>query len=490
MIKAIQNNDLDAVSYLIGKKGNNTYLDSEMMAIIATAAMQEDVRIFNYICSHCLEDLNSYTDHLQKNLLTRCTGENELLGIERLLEKGVDINGADHTGKTILHTFADESNFNAVDFLLKNGANPNTVNDQGRSPLYFAVNAPKIVKLLLEYNTDVNLGNQNPLVEAAKFYEFESFKLLFSDSNYKRDAVMELAKTLDQMKFESDKWLSFIDEHITEVDLSGVTAMGDTNLMLMSLYKNYPLLSIAIEKCNLNLDIKNDDGDSLLHILANDRQFKLIEQCVKKGADLNIMNKSGNMLHSSASNSSFFKKLVKLGVDIHAKNKQGDTPLWRALSKTSIDLTQLLIEKGVDVNIKNVQGKSYLQRLLSGQYFNTNNQVDYLLKNHFVDLSSVDDVGYTTLMSLAEYANGYAKYAVDHGVSLDNEFGGVTALMLCVESGDMESTSALMDAGAAIENSKGIHILSINKDVDIQALLQKKILEREVAEDDEFSMGL
>lgn len=84
-----------------------------------------------------------------------------------LLEKGADPNSRDITAlsqPTILHIAALKKDFILAHLILAKGANPNALTKRGHTPLMLAarsVNNTDIIKLLLSYNADPSLKNND-----------------------------------------------------------------------------------------------------------------------------------------------------------------------------------------------------------------------------------------------------------------------------------------------------------------------------------------
>jgi hypothetical protein len=102
--------------------------------------------------------------------------------IDRLVERGADVNTKDRWGQTPLHKAANSNHgYDAgiVSTLLKAGANVNAVNNFGRTPLHIAAKRgnPEIINTILRYKPKVNIKDNEgkTALDYAKAYEIETY---------------------------------------------------------------------------------------------------------------------------------------------------------------------------------------------------------------------------------------------------------------------------------------------------------------------------
>ncbi len=84
--------------------------------------------------------------------------EGDLLEIQHLFARGVDINAADYDGRTALHLAASEGRMNVLDFLIRNGANILAKDRWGNTPLDDARKGKhdEVVNALQDYQLKLN----------------------------------------------------------------------------------------------------------------------------------------------------------------------------------------------------------------------------------------------------------------------------------------------------------------------------------------------
>ena len=127
---------------------------------------------------------------------------------------------------------------------------------------------------------------------------------------------------------------------------------------------------------------------------------KLIEKLIREGVDVNQKDKDGiTPLHSAVANERRTTRpiiaLLKAGADINAQDSLGSTPLLYSLySFGNSDYSRLLIEYKADVNIARNNGTTPLHEA-AGQ---TNTDILKLLLEKGADPNAVNDRGETPFM--------------------------------------------------------------------------------------------
>ena len=120
----------------------------------------------------------------------------------------------------------------------------------------------------------------------------------------------------------------------------------------------------------LNLNIKDNFGNTPLHLSIISDNMNSIKILTLKGADVNIKNNEGNTpLHIAArfGNVDTAKILLKSGADVNSKNNDGLTPLHVASANGHIKMAEFLIKNGSDINAKNNKGETPLNVAGTGE---------------------------------------------------------------------------------------------------------------------------
>jgi hypothetical protein len=97
--------------------------------------------------------------------------------------------------------------------------------------------------------------------------------------------------------------------------------------------RNFPGFKSSFEKCKINPDSKDKDGNSLLICAVQSNCFQIVNYLLNAGASVNITNNNKNTpLHFALTfrNFEIADMLIRQGADENIQNKYGITP-WMCL---------------------------------------------------------------------------------------------------------------------------------------------------------------
>jgi len=199
-----------------------------------------------------------------------------------------------------------------VSILLENGANPYRNETGYLTPLMIACTDSddrgpwlypntKIIRMLVEAGANVN-ARSGP-GHSGLFWLINGFERIFDDNIY--DAIDFLLKN---------------GADVNELSSEDI----DNQTLLMDHPDDYRLISILI-KYGPNLDIINEEGDSILHLTKNEDVVKLL---IENGANCNIKNSEGDtILHDYASklDIEMCEYIISFGGNSLEKNDDNET---------------------------------------------------------------------------------------------------------------------------------------------------------------------
>lgn len=228
----------------------------------------------------------------------------------------------------------------------------------GMTPLMCAVltNKQRVAKRLLERGAAVDATGGEESYDAARMYGVSPFALACREGN------LEMAKML--LDAGADETLC---------DTEGTPAM-------FSLLYSPVCRRRVCEECKADIvpllknpDCTDSDGNTLLlgaltleeysssgKELNPDRNGEIIQKLLARGVDVNARNNDGeSALHMAANYcNEFIRPLLEAGADINAQDDDGETPLMILCQDRNEEEACYLIRQGADVRLKNRKGKS------------------------------------------------------------------------------------------------------------------------------------
>src|SRR5262249_13973398 len=137
------------------------------------------------------------------------------------------------------------------------------------------------------------------------------------------------------------------------------------------------------------------------------------------------------------------------GVDVNARDANGNTPLLLAAVYAGPECVELLLNKGADVNAANKAGATPLMRAA------TDYAKSKLLIDAGADVKAKSALGKTAILIAAlKYGNSKTvKLLLDKGAARDPN--GVSPILLAASTGDLDTMKLLVEHGADVNEMPG-----------------------------------
>lgn len=210
--------------------------------------------------------------------------------VKALLEQGADVNLKNKNGDTALMFALKDRNHQLFYKLIQKGANPAITNQKGESVIHLAAkiqsDAPYFSEVLnaKSWDTPIPIYGEKQKTSKNKKSEY-----IIQTPGYKGGNTILTAAIVGGLSFdEINKYLS---EHKSEVNIANKKS-GMTPLMC-AVQKNRPDIFELLLRKGADINLRNRTGDTALMIALKTKNHKLFKQLVKNGAEIDISNVAG-----------------------------------------------------------------------------------------------------------------------------------------------------------------------------------------------------
>ncbi|KAI0235048.1 Poly [ADP-ribose] polymerase tankyrase-2 [Lamellibrachia satsuma] len=446
-------------------------------------------------------NVNSHAGDGRKSTpLHLAAGYNRTRIVQLILQNGADVHAKDKGGLVPLHNACSYGHFEVTELLLKHGASVNAMDLWQFTPLHEAAskNRVEVCLLLLAHGADPTLVNchSKSAIDVASTLELRE-RLQYE---YKGHCLLEGARQADASR---------VKKHLSvEVVNFKHPYTGDSALHCAATSpfpKRKQVMETLIRK-GANLNDKNKDLLTPLHVAADKSHFDVLDILLKHGAKVNVLDGAGQTaLHRVCQQGSMqaCRLLLGYGIDPTVVSQQGYMAAQLApediqkmlrddvpATTTDVDIQLLEAAKAGDVevvkklvtahphavNCRDLDGRHSTPLHFAGGY-NRVNLVEFLLK-HGADVHAKDKGGLVPLHNACSYGHyEVTQHLIQQGACVNAaDLWKFTPLHEAAAKGKFEICKLLLKHGADAnkKNRDGHTPLDLVKegDVDIQDLLR------------------
>jgi ankyrin repeat protein len=253
--------------------------------------------------------------------------------IRLLILNGANLEAIDSYENTVLHIAAQNNqNNDLVKLLLESGMDPNRINDDGYTALHIAVlHIPPLYGNFDVINTLVNYG--------------ADVKIKDKKGNNIFHLIAKHPHLLKYCEFFANRGLDINEENDNYETMLDLAIENKVDTIVVDIFKEHGgNLNAVPEECSyIEYAIDCDNFSIIPNLLFNGAKVLLIS-----ALKLNMKNEAISILNESEN------------IPINQKDFNDDTPLHHAAKKGYLDVVMLLIKKGIDINAINKSNETAL----------------------------------------------------------------------------------------------------------------------------------
>ncbi len=261
--------------------------------------------------------------------------------VKRLIRKE-DGDVTDEYYRTALHIAAQKNMYVIVEMILTHQhVSINATDDYGYTPLHYAMwhDNTALYDLLLKHGADLNALTHNgdtPLM--TKTYQW---------GDYQQSSVKYLLKK---------------GAEVSHVNKDGQTAYS------YSVMRNRYDIASLLEGHGAAIFLQNIFGITPLHYATRHNSLDLAYFHIQREHPAQVVNNAGN---TPLYNTLLVKELVRIGLDVNHRNKDGQTPLHYAArwNASNTQYLEILIANGAIVNATDYYGYTPLHLAVLNSYY-------------------------------------------------------------------------------------------------------------------------
>ena len=354
---AARQGNVEVVQALLSHGADVNKSDADGFTALHTAARQGNVEVVQALLSHGADVNKANKD--RKTALFAAAEQGNVEVVQALLSHGVDVNKSFMLGKTALHTAATQGNAEVVQALLSHGADVNKSDADGWTALHTAAEQGnvEVVQPLLSHGADVNKSDADGwtgLHTAAEQGNVEVVQALLShgaDGNQSDGwGKTALFAAAEQGNVEVVQALL---SHGADVNQSD--GWGKSALFAAAEQGNVEVVQ-ALLSHGVEVNKSDEHGKTALFAAAEQGNVEVIQALLTHGADVNKMEnvETGRVDVNAVDH--FGNSALFYIIHLIMAGQSADT---------IVELLQAFLKYGADLNIINATGESVLSHYLS-----------------------------------------------------------------------------------------------------------------------------
>ncbi len=296
--------------------------------------------------------------------------------IEHLLSyEGNSVRKQTHHYRTYLHWAASKGAKQTIQLLIDKGADLNALDEHGTTPLAYALGSgmadTSVIDLFAQAGYDLGARNK------------QGATLLLTAIAGDKDLRLTdyfIGKGLSLTDTDSSGANAFDYAvragHIPQLEAlvsRGIKPTGQTITMAARGSRRssngVEIYRYLVEGHKLDASVIDGEGNNLIHLVAaRPKQAEVIKYFISLGVDPALPNREGNvplLLASSGRDLEVIKLLLPY-TKVDERNNRGETPLSKAVERSSLEVVTTLLEAGASASTTDLRGYSLVHDLALG----------------------------------------------------------------------------------------------------------------------------
>ncbi len=309
----------------------------------------------------------------------------------------VDVNGKSGGGSTPLHIAFHSNQCEKAEILMHNDKiDINIQDDNNQTPLYM------IVKNIANRNFNIKKSSL-PIATKDNNVQYSSYKI-----EEERKVKEEKAKKIKvkSEKIEEEGILEQVERERKEREEE------KSKEKVVSEARLNDIVKIIINNKNVNLNIQDVNGQTILHFALESKCYEIAEALINSGkVDLNIKDKNGQtpvQIAMQSGNFDIVKKIIDTGKveDLNIKDNNEQSILHLAIQAGDLGMVKKMIDTdGINLNSQDKDGQTPFHLAVQGNNSNSVEIFKKMILTGRVDLNIQDKKGRTPLYLALQAGN-------------------------------------------------------------------------------------
>ena len=276
-----------------------------------------------------------------------------------IVQHGGNIEDTDGKGNTIAHFAVANENYDILNFLWQKNVSLDVQNSDRDSPLLKAVREGRnrMVQYLVDRNCDMNTQDNDGMfpLDVAVLKGNKQITRILLERNAR--SAKTSTHIVAAAKFGFLDWLKrFV---VKGVDINVKTDDGESLLHVACGSDQVATVTYLCEHGAV-LNWQDNNGNTALHVAVSNGHLDVTRVLVDKGADLNTADTAGSTaLHMAAKGGylNIVQYLADSFAPIDRRNAKKETALLVAAAEGHEEIVRLLIEQGAGIGVRDIEGK-------------------------------------------------------------------------------------------------------------------------------------